>query len=269
MTTNQTDSILAKICADKLKHIEKQKSNIPQSEIEQKAQQAEPCRGFINALKTKISNNQNALIAEVKKASPSKGVIREDFNPTEIAKSYESGGAACVSVLTDVEYFQGCDHNLELVKSACSLPALRKDFILDVYQVYEARALGADCILLIMAALSDDKAKELEDIAIELGMDVLVEVHDEEELQRALKLQSKLVGINNRNLKTLAVDIATTANLSGMIPEGYVIVCESGIASHDDIIQVNKSGVYSFLVGESLMLQEDIEKATRALLGTV
>jgi indole-3-glycerol phosphate synthase len=218
-------------------------------------------------LEAKSAVKQNALIAEIKKASPSKGIIRQDFNPTLIASAYEKGGAACISVLTDIQYFGGSDENLRLARLGSSLPLLRKDFMLDSYQVFEARALGADCILLIMAALSDKQAAELEQVALSLGMDVLVEVHDEAELARAMQLQSRLIGINNRNLATLKVDIATTVRLAKLIPSGYIIVCESGISSHSDIVNINKSDVYCFLVGESLMLQEDIESATKELLG--
>lgn len=259
-------SILAKICSDKLQHIKQQKATIPQAQIEKRAGNASPCRGFFKAIQAKTNNKQNALIAEIKKASPSKGVIRADFNPKEIAMAYEKGGATCISVLTDEPYFGGKDENLLLARSGSNLPLLRKDFMLDPYQIFEARAYGADCILLIMAALSDAQAKELEDIAISLHLDVLVEVHDEFELKRALLLNSKLIGINNRNLGTLQVDIATTAQLAPMIPAGYTTVCESGISTNSDIININKSGVYSFLVGESLMLQDDIEAATRKLL---
>lgn len=266
-TTNPTNSsILAKICADKLKHIDAQKALVSPQEVEAAAQSAAPCKGFLKAIEAKVSNKKNALIAEVKKASPSKGIIRANFNPQEIAVAYENGGAACISVLTDAPYFQGSDEYLKAVRAACKLPILRKDFMLDAYQVFEARALGADCILLIMAALEDGQAAELESVAHKLGMDVLIEVHDEEELHRALKLKSKLVGINNRNLKTLAVDVATTARLAAMVPAGYIVVCESGIANNEDIVNVNKSGVYCFLVGESLMVQNDVEAATRSLL---
>jgi indole-3-glycerol phosphate synthase len=259
-------SMLAKICADKLEHIKRQKSIISLVEIEEKAANSGPCRNFANALLMKAQNKQNALIAEIKKASPSKGVIRENFDPANIAALYEKGGATCISVLTDEPYFGGKDENLLLTRNASKLPILRKDFMLDSYQVFEARALGADCILLIMAALSDTQAKELEDIAFSLGIDVLLEVHDEDELVRALQLKSKLIGINNRSLVTLKVDLDNTARLAPEIPTGYTMVCESGINTHSDIMQINKLGVYSFLVGESLMREDDIESATRKLL---
>ncbi len=221
----------------------------------------------MKAIQAKISNRDNALIAEIKKASPSKGIIRQDFDPQKIAMAYEAGGATCLSILTDEPYFAGKLENLLLVQQVTKLPLLRKDFMLDIYQIYEARAYGADCILLIMAALSDAKAKLLENTAFMLGMDVLIEVHDEFELKRALALKSCMIGINNRNLATLQVDIATTTRLSQEIPSGYTIVCESGIANNNDIIKINKSNVYSFLVGESLMLQDNITSATKRLLG--
>lgn len=260
-------NILEKICADKLQHIQRQKNIAPQHQIENIASKAMACCGFIKAITAKTVNKQNALIAEIKKASPSKGVIRQNFNVLQIASAYEKGGAACISVLTDTTYFAGNIENLLLARQGCNLPLLRKDFMLDTYQIFEARAYGADCILLIMAALSDAQAQELEAVALDLGMDVLVEIHDEEELARALLLKTKLLGINNRNLATLQVNIATTARLAKLIPHGYNIVCESGIVTYEDITNINKSGVYSFLVGESLMLQEDIESATRRLLG--
>lgn len=266
MSHNAKSGVLAKICADKLIHIEAMKSSTTNETIIKKAAEATPTRNFIASIEALTSNKKNALIAEVKKASPSKGIIRQNFSPEEIAIAYESGGAACISVLTDEKYFAGCDENIEIVRRASELPVLRKDFMLDSYQVYEARALGADCILLIMAALTDAQAQDLENIAIKLGMNVLIEVHDEDELQRALKLKSKLIGINNRNLKTLTVDIATTEKLAAMVPSGYIIVCESGISTHEDILRMNKAGVYCFLVGESLMLQENVEDATRRLL---
>lgn len=265
---NTENSILAKICSDKLEHIARQKILVPFSELLENSKSAIPTRGFLKSIQNKTSHKKNALIAEIKKASPSKGIIRPDFNPSQIASAYENGCATCISVLTDTPYFQGSDEYLGLAKRACKLPILRKDFMLDPYQIFESRALGADCILLIMAALSDSQASELENAAFELGMDVLVEVHDEAELERALLLKSKLIGINNRNLKTLAVDIATTPKLVKNIPAGYTIVCESGIASYENIVTMNSAGVYTFLVGESLMLQNDIEAAVKKLLGS-
>jgi indole-3-glycerol phosphate synthase len=259
-------SILQKICADKEVHIAacKQRKSLANQEELARAQSAP--RGFIKSLQTTLDAGRYGLIAEVKKASPSKGLIRADFDPPAIAASYERGGASCISVLTDIPYFQGDDAYLVAARNAISLPALRKDFMLDPYQVAEARALGADCILLIMAALEDNQAIELESAAFDWGMDVLVEVHNAEELERTSILKSKLIGVNNRNLKTLTVDIATTEELSSMLPDDCIAVSESGLYTPDDLRRMSKAGCQCFLIGESLMRQEDVEKATRDLL---
>jgi len=254
--------VLQKICVDKLSHVAARKKAISLDQLQRKIETVLPPRGFLAALKAK----KIALIAEIKKASPSGGMIRADFAPEKIAKAYENGGATCISVLTDEKYFSGHDEYIELVKNTCSLPVLRKDFMLDPYQIHESRALGADCVLLIIAALKTAEAKELEAIALGLSMDVLIEVHDENELETALDLKSKLIGINNRDLKTLRVDLNTTLTLAKKIPPSYTIVCESGIKTNADIKLMADNGVNCFLVGESLMRQPDIETATRRLL---
>ena len=249
--------ILEKIIATKRRELNAALQTAPLLAVKAAAEAATKPRDFIAAIRAKIAAGNAAVIAEIKKASPSKGVIRVDFNPAEIAKSYAAGGAACLSVLTDVEYFQGSAEYLKQARAACNLPVLRKDFMIDAYQVYEARAMGADCILLIAAAIDLAKMRELESIAHKLGMAVLVEVHDGEELALALQLETPLLGINNRNLRTFDVTLQTTLNLLPRIAKDKIIVTESGIFTVDDVALMRKNNVHTFLVGEAFMRQDD------------
>ena len=252
-----TPDILQKIIERKGEIVDARRINIPLEQVKEAIENAPPPRGFVEALEERITLNQAAVIAEIKKASPSKGVMRENFDPVEIAKSYARANAACLSVLTDVDYFRGSDEYLQQARNACNLPVLRKDFMIDPYQIYESRALGADCILLIVACLTDHQLNELCGIAHDLDMDVLVEVHDEQELERALRLPNKLIGINNRNLHTFETSLNTTLSMLDKIPPDVLLVSESGIHAPDDVKLLREQGVKAFLVGEAFMSADD------------
>lgn len=260
---------LGEICTATRLHVGRCRTEVPLPALERLALAADRPRGFVRALRSACEGNRVGLIAEIKKASPSRGLIRADFDPATLAASYEAGGATCLSVLTDEPYFQGALGYLSAARAAVQLPVLRKDFIVDKYQIFEARAAGADAILLIMAALNDSEAADFERCAQDLEMDVLVEVHDERELERALGLGSPLIGVNNRDLKTLRVDLSTTEHLSRLVPEDRMLVCESGIETPADIARMKRVGAACFLVGESLMRQPDVASATAALLSEV
>jgi indole-3-glycerol phosphate synthase len=254
---NRVSDILHRILARKRAEVVERSARLPLTELRRRIEATSAPRGFANAIRARLTQGRAAVIAEIKRASPSKGLLRADFHPADIARSYERHGATCLSVLTDVDFFQGADEHLRQARAACTLPVLRKDFTLDAYQVYEARALGAACVLLIVAALDDAPLRELSDLARELGMDVLVEVHNHEELERALLLQTPLIGVNNRNLHTFETRLDTTLQLLPMIPKDRIVVTESGILVPQDIALMRSRGVNAFLVGEALMKAED------------
>ncbi len=257
MSNSNTPDILKKILDRKVEEVILRSKQVSLTQLKEAIFDASSTRGFVNAIEERIAHLRPAVIAEIKKASPSKGVIRENFNPTEIAKSYEKGGATCLSVLTDVDFFQGADSYLIQARGACHLPVLRKDFMIDAYQVYESRYMGADCILLIVAALTDEQLSELSELAGKMGMDVLVEVHDSAELERAMKLDLKLIGINNRNLRTFDVCLGTTLDMLKDIPADKIVVTESGIVAPEDVHIMTQNNVMTFLVGESFMRASD------------
>ena len=260
-----TPDILKTIVSRKNIEIIESKKNISLNEMIDKSKFGLPTRGFYNALKAKSDKKESAVIAEIKKASPSRGILRENFNPADIAKSYETGGATCLSILTDKDFFKGDNQYLIDARVAVNIPVLRKEFIIDPYQVYEARAINADCILLIAACLSDMQMKELSDLARELSMDVLVEVHDLEELNRALKLNLPMIGINNRNLRTFDVSLQTTIDLLSEIPNDALVITESGILNKNDVKLMRKYNIYGYLVGEAFMRQENPGKALQEI----
>lgn len=260
---------LKEICNVKSQHVEASKAQCPLKEMDAFAQESlelYPVRPFQKALQNKADQKETALICEIKKASPSAGLIRPDFAPSALAAAYQAGGASCLSILTDEPYFQGKNEYLIEARGACTLPVLRKDFMIDPWQIAESRALGADCILLIMAALSDAQAEELHAAATHYQMDVLIESHNAEEVERALKLPTGMIGINNRNLKTLQIDLQTTDELQTLVPDDRLIICESGLKTRDDLAKMQSHEIYSFLIGETLMKQEDVTAATKAIM---
>jgi len=257
MMSSDTPDILVKILDRKREEVAERSADISVEELKQRCTRADAVRGFIRSIENRINSNEPAVIAEIKKASPSKGILREDFEPAEIARSYARHGAACLSILTDKDYFQGHEEYLKQARAACDLPVIRKDFIIDPYQVYEARAIEADCILLIVAALHDTDLQSLFDLAHELGMDVLMEVHDEQEMQRALKTGARLIGINNRNLRTFDTSLDTTLSMLGMVNEKHILVTESGIHTKADVQLMRDNNVNAFLVGEAFMRADD------------
>ena len=262
-----TPTVLKKILTRKREEVTERQSRVSLDQIHKEIEIAAPPRGFAAALAAKIAADQPAVIAEIKKASPSKGVIREHFDPVAIAKSYQQGGATCLSILTDIDFFQGADEYLKTARAACSLPVIRKDFIIDEYQLYESRALGADCVLLIVAALEPSKLKRLHEIALSVGLDVLIEVHDQAELELALDLDNQMVGINNRNLHTFEVSLENTYQLLDKIPEDRIIITESGINSRQDVLAMRNKKVNAFLVGEAFMRSDEPGQQLREFFG--
>ena len=260
--------VLRRILAQKAGEVAERAERVPLRELGRSVERAAPVRPFAQALREAIGTGRAGVIAEVKKASPSAGVIRAHFDPAAIARSYEAGGAACLSVLTDREFFQGADEYLVAARAACGLPVLRKDFVIDEYQVYEARAIGADCVLLIVAALGDAQLRELAGLAAHLDMDVLVEVHDEEELDRALAVDAPLIGVNNRDLRTFRTDLETTLRLRALVPADRLLVTESGVHTREDVARLRAGGVHAFLVGEAFMRAPEPGEKLRELFGS-
>ena len=268
-TDTETGNILTRICADTRAETDRRKSRVTIEQLKLSEEFRRPTRSFFGALKDEAARVGFALIAEIKRASPSGGLLRSEFDPAGLARAYRAGGAVCLSVVTDNPHFMGDPQHLRDARAAVSIPVLRKDFILDPWQVYESRAMGADCILVIMAALTDERAVEIENVARALDLDVLVEVHNRPELERALGLQSRLIGINNRNLKTLQTNLQTTVELAPHVPPDHLLVSESGITTHDDVRMLADIGVQAYLVGESLLREKDVTEAARRLTGDI